>query len=132
MGQLLKERGIIPQLIVSSDAFRAKTTARLVATELGYPENDIVLRHSLYLSSPQTMLDVLAETGAGKDHVMLVAHNPGMTDLANRLSDARIDNLPTCGVFMVEADIDDWTKLQHKPARFSGFLCPRQDLDKAS
>ena len=129
MGQLLKDRGISPDLIISSDANRAYTTARLVAQELGYPDENILLNHAMYLAAPGTLLEVLADSGKQHEHVMLVAHNPGMTELANRLSDASIDNLPTCGVFFVDADIENWHQVAGTQHRFAGFLCPRQDLD---
>lgn len=127
MGRLLQTKGIRPDLIISSDANRALTTARLVATELGYPEAAIRQSHAMYLAPPSTLLDVLAQYGNEHAQVMLVAHNPGMTELANYASDARIDNLPTCGVFMIDVE-GDWAELTKKPGRFAGFLSPKQDL----
>ena len=59
---------------------------------------------------------------------MLVAHNPGMTDMANRLSDASIDNLPTCGVFVVDAEADNWSDLADGRGDFVDFWCPKRDL----
>ena len=128
MGKLLRARGIQPKLIISSDARRALTTARLVAAELNYRDADIRQVHALYLAPPSTMLDVLTDHAPDCDDVMLVAHNPGMTDLANYASDASIDNLPTCGVFVIELD-GDWTGLTKKPGRFAGFFSPKQDLE---
>ncbi|MGI9289884.1 MAG: SixA phosphatase family protein [Gammaproteobacteria bacterium] len=129
MGVLLKNNDIRPDVIISSDAKRAQTTARLVAAEIGYPDDDIRLNNALYLSSPNTMLDVLASEAANDKNVMLVAHNPGMTDLANYLSDARIDNLPTCGVFMVTQDNDNWQQMANREGKFEAFYCPKKDLN---
>ena len=128
MGRLLRENQLVPQLVISSDANRAQTTARLVAAELGYDEQQIRLSNALYLAAPRTMLELLAEVDADTESVMMVAHNPGMTDLANRLSDARIDNLPTCGVFVVDFDTPDWTAVGDRPGTFVYFWCPRQHL----
>ncbi len=128
MGRLLHAKGLCPDLIISSDAKRALTTARLAAAELDYPVESILLSHALYLAPPETLLEVLVEYGGDAEQVMLVAHNPGMTDLANRASDARIDNLPTCGVFLIDVDTD-WADLKQKPGRFAGFFSPKQDLD---
>lgn len=128
MGALLKKHAIKPAVIISSDAKRAQSTARLVAAELDYPADHIRLNHALYLSSPATMLEVLTETAPDDSDVMLVAHNPGMTDLANYLSDASIDNLPTCGVFIVTQEANSWNELGNSSANFSAFYCPKQDL----
>ncbi len=128
MGELLVKQCICPQLIISSDAKRARTTAELVAQKLGYKLDRIVHNHALYLAPPSTLLEVLLRNAADHDHVMVVAHNPGMTDLANRLSNARIDNLPTCGVFMVESGQDNWEQLAEGNNTFAGFFSPKQDL----
>jgi phosphohistidine phosphatase len=128
MGKLLRDKSICPALIISSDAVRALTTAQLVARELGYPIDRIRTNHALYLASPDTLLEVLSSEGDDYTDVMLVAHNPGMTELANRIVAKRIDNLPTCGVFMIETDLPVWGALMDKPGSFTGFLSPKQNL----
>lgn len=128
MGKLLRQQGLRPDLIISSDALRAKITAELIARELEYPLTDIRFNHGMYLAAPATLLAALADTDESRSCVVLVAHNPGMTELANQLSDARIDNLPTSGVFMTELDNGNWSDFGHAPARFAGFLSPKQNL----
>ena len=118
MGALLRERGVCPQRIISSTANRARTTAELAA------------RDELYHASASTMLEVLADLGNGADEVILVAHNPGITSLANRIAtDARIDNLPTAGFFYVEADVSRWEDLASDGGRLLFFVAPKTDLD---
>jgi phosphohistidine phosphatase len=129
MGKLLFQKGIQPDLIISSDAVRALTTAKLIAQELGYPVERIHTNHALYLAPPNVLLDALSSSSSDCETLLLVAHNPGMTELANRLSEARIDNLPTCGVFIVESDAPDWTTFGKTAGSFTGFLSPKQDLD---
>ena len=128
MGKLLGQQGVRPDLIISSDALRARITAELIAREVGYPLADIRLSHALYLAAPATLLAALAEVDESLRCVALVAHNPGMTDLANQLSDARIDNLPTSGIFMTELDEGKWSDFGRRQARFAGFLSPKQNL----
>ena len=129
MGKLLLEKGIRPDVIISSDAARAITTARLVARELDYELDDIRQNNALYLAPPSALLDVLKETAANDQDVMLVAHNPGMTELANLLSDRHIDNLPTCGVFVIESDTENWEQLANTPGTCADFFCPKTDLN---
>jgi phosphohistidine phosphatase len=111
MGQRLKARGARPSLILTSPADRAKKTARSVARELDYPQEFIQKEDDLYLASPETLIAVVSRQENGFNDIMLVAHNPGITDLANRLGDMRIRNVPTCGVVAVDVDITEWTEL---------------------
>ena len=49
--------------------------------------------------------------GTNYNDVMIVGHNPGLTELASRICPVEIDNIPTCGIFAVDADIDEWADL---------------------
>lgn len=125
MGEQLRKRGLRPQLILSSPALRAITTARLVAAELGYEAKSIVTDTNLYLASPATILDVLRAKGAACTDVMLVGHNPGLSELANRIGDVSIDNIPTCGAFTVELHADSWDALGKAAGQLAWFDYPK-------
>ncbi|MBS0343399.1 MAG: histidine phosphatase family protein [Proteobacteria bacterium] len=106
MGKRLKKRGVKPDLIASSPALRALTTAQLLADEIGYQREDIVVDERLYASSPDTLLAIICAIGDHVDSVMLFGHNPEFTDLAHRLSSEVID-MPTCAVaeFLFDAKV---------------------------
>ena len=108
MGKRLKAHGIRPSLIVSSPANRAWTTARIIATEIGYPIEFLQREKGLYHASVDQILDVIASQDEGFNNLMIVGHNPGLTDFANFLSPGLTNNLPTAGVVTVEIDRDDW------------------------
>ncbi len=95
MGKRLTDRGVQPDLLVSSPALRALTTAQLIADELGYKRKDIVVDERLYASSPDNLLAVICALDDRLDRVMLFGHNPEFTDLAHRLSSTIIE-MPTC------------------------------------
>ncbi|MFE5670770.1 SixA phosphatase family protein [Agromyces sp. NPDC056523] len=97
MGRRLRERGIAPDAILSSTAVRARSTAEAIAEELGAADGVLALDERLYGSSPETILSVVAEVDDELTTVLVVAHDPGMSDLANRLS-GDIEHMPTCGV----------------------------------
>jgi phosphohistidine phosphatase len=107
MGERLAKREIEPDLIVSSPATRAILTAETIAREIDYPEEDIRADERLYGASSFELIKIIQELGDHLDHVMLLGHNPGLTDLANDLG-CDIDNIPTCGVVELEFDIDSW------------------------
>jgi len=97
MGKRLADRKVKPDLLVSSPALRALTTAQLMADELGYERKDIMVDERLYASSADSLLAVVRELDKSLGSVMLFGHNPEFTDLAHRLS-AEITNMPTCAV----------------------------------
>ena len=108
MGRRIGDAGIRPSLIVSSPAVRAWTTAKIIAEQIGYPREFLQRERDLYLASLNTLLDVVAAQESGFNNVMLVGHNPGLTDFANFLSPGLTHNVPTAGVVCVSIDTDDW------------------------
>jgi phosphohistidine phosphatase len=111
MGKRLAELGVRPSLLLTSPAKRARETARLIARELNYPLEFIQSESELYLATPETILQVVARQDNGFNDVMLFGHNPGITELANRLGDRNIDNVPTCGMVGIELDVKEWTEI---------------------
>lgn len=114
MGRRIAEHGIRPSLILSSPAKRAWTTAKIIAQEISYPLEFLQREDGLYLASLHDFLDVLVAQDPEFNSIMVVGHNPGMTDFANYLSPGLTGNLPTAGVVSVEIDQDHW-KLYERP-----------------
>jgi phosphohistidine phosphatase len=97
-----------------------------MARELKVPGSHVVEDERLYLASPTDLLHVIRELGGGVKHLMLVGHNPGLTDFANRLAaDDRIDNIPTCGTYTAQYDVDDWADLDWHTAQEAAFDYPK-------
>jgi phosphohistidine phosphatase len=113
MARRLRSRRLKPDLVLSSPAVRALTTAAVMARELKVPSACVVQDERLYLASPADLLAVVRELGGEAKHVMLFGHNPGLTEFANRLSASEhIDNLPTSGTFTAQFHIEAWPDLQ--------------------
>jgi phosphohistidine phosphatase len=117
MGRRIAEHGIRPSLIVTSPANRAWTTAKIIAQEISYPLEFLQRDDSLYLASLDEFLDVLVAQDNEFNSIMLVGHNPGMTDFANFLSPGLTQNLPTAGVVSVEIDQDHWNLYEQPKTR---------------
>jgi phosphohistidine phosphatase len=112
MGRRLKARDLKPDKMISSPAARAIATAKLIARELGIAASKIQQEERLYLASPKEILAVVHEHGQRAQHLMLVGHNPGFTEFADRVSSERdLDNLPTCAVYTLEFEIESWSEL---------------------
>ncbi len=111
MGARLAKLKIKPQLILSSPADRAISTARLMAPALGYPMGDIKTIDSLYHASDQQLLRVCNQfIEPGLESLMLVGHNPGLTDFSNMLCEEQIENIPTCGFIKISLNISNAVK----------------------
>jgi phosphohistidine phosphatase len=129
MGRRLMARGQTPDLLITSPARRAMSTARMAAREMGYPEERIIPESSLYHASAGSIFSVVNSLESLADHLMLVGHNPGFTDFANHLSTARIDNMPTAALFCVDFDVDDWGAVRAADGAFVYFDFPKNKSD---
>jgi phosphohistidine phosphatase len=113
MGRRMKERGLKPDKILTSPAVRALTTTTIMARELGVPASKVIQDERLYLAGVRSLLAVIRELGGAAKHLMVVGHNPGLTELADALSSERsIDNMPTCAVYTLEFDLENWSELE--------------------
>src|SRR4051812_29209603 len=108
IGRRITEYKQVPELIYSSPAVRALTTAKIIAASIEYPEASIVTDRKVYHSDSDSLLEIIRKFTDDKQCVMLVGHNPGLTQFANALLDATIDNIPTCGVIRGQLNITLW------------------------
>ncbi len=114
MGQRLKAKAILPDLILSSPALRALTTARLIAQEIDYAESDIETNLKIYEATTQDLVDIVRSLDDAHQFVMMVGHNPGFTDLNNYLTQEFISNMSTCGMSCLNLEIDSWCHLEKR------------------
>jgi len=111
MGERLAKRDVKPDLILSSPAVRALSTAEIIAEKLDYRRKDIVVTERLYAAEVDDLLDVIHQLGDKLERVMLFGHNPEFTELAHRLS-GEIAHLPTCAVAEFSFDAKSWAKIE--------------------
>ena len=126
MGQRINEAGIRPSLIVSSPAIRAWTTAKIVAEAISYPREFLQRENDIYMSSLSRLIKIVGKQDDGFNNLMLVGHNPGLTEFANYLIPNLTGNLPTCGVVSVSLDIDDWNLKGNPPAELLIYDYPKR------
>ncbi len=106
MGLLLREEDLVPDLIVSSTAKRARNTAEKAAESSGYG-GEIQFTDTLYLAAPASYIGVLREVSDDHSRVMVVGHNPGLEQLLNVLTGDE-SALPTAALACVTLPIDRW------------------------
>jgi len=110
MGALIRKQRLLPDLVISSDATRTRTTAAAMAAAAGYT-GETLFDARLYHASTAEILSVLrdvprADTGT----VMIVGHNPGLEELIRHLTNQRED-FPTAALAQITLPIDEWSEL---------------------
>jgi phosphohistidine phosphatase len=128
MGRLLRERGLKPDLIISSPARRARKTAKLFkdAGEFNAP---LVFDERIYEASPTTLLYVAAEADDSNSSIMLVGHNPGIEGTV-RLLTGQAEAMPTAAIAVIDLDIDGWKDISAGRGGLRAIFRPRDEMDK--
>ncbi len=112
-------------LLISSHAKRAYRTAKHFRSAFRMSKDNLWKDVRLYLATPQEIITVIREIPENYAKVAIFGHNPGTTDLANLISDDRIDNVPTCGVVKLQADIDQWCDWTVESTTMLDFYYPK-------
>lgn len=126
MGQMLSKKNIIVDTVISSPAKRAIDTARIITNNLGYTKN-IILDKNIYDASLSTLLSTIRNFDDNLKKIMLIGHNPGLTNLSNYLTKYFIENIPTCGVVVLEFD-KSWKDINPKDGNIIFFEYPKKNL----
>ena len=128
MAERILKRGIGIQCFASSTANRALTTAVYFAEAYGKSRKDILLFPELYHAPEETFYQVIAKLPYNCNTVALFSHNPGITGFVNNLTNTRIDNMPTCGIFAIKANTNEWNLFKRAEKEFWFFDYPKLDL----
>jgi phosphohistidine phosphatase len=86
LGRHLRAAGESPGLLMASPALRTRQTAEALASELSLPPEHIALEPRLYLAEAEEILGVIREAPVETTHLVVVGHNPGLSQLASWLA----------------------------------------------
>jgi phosphohistidine phosphatase len=123
MAERLLERGFNFDLIVSSPAKRAKSTAKYFAE--AYKVNQIQFEESIYEANTTALLKVVNGLDDAANTVIMFGHNPGFTDFTNELSHADIYNIPTAGMVLISFPFDSWKMVSKGTGELVFFDYPK-------
>ncbi len=112
IGTMLRDLGIIPDIMLTSTANRAHSTAVLVAEACGY-EADIDVRADLYHGSPMDYLRCLSQVSDEHGCAMIVGHNPCLEDLIFMLT-GQVEEMPTAAIAHIELPLETWQSISPK------------------
>ena len=124
VGRFLTDSGIIPDLVLSSTAVRALTTAKL-AEEAGEWGCDIVTSRDLYASDPGCVLDMIRETGTGVQRLLIAGHEPTWSTLVGWLIGGGRVRMPTAAVACLDLPRGDWIDLAPATCELRWLVTPK-------
>jgi len=127
IGERLREQRLRPRLVVTSPAARTVQTARLIAAAVDYPSDEITLEDRLYLAQPAAIVNVIAAQSAAAETLLVVGHNPGLSELVHELlSEFDVDDLPTGAIVGLDyADADVWAQIAVASPSLSYYDFPK-------
>ncbi|MFH0894887.1 MAG: histidine phosphatase family protein [Bacteroidota bacterium] len=129
MAEFLLEKNISFDLIISSPALRAKTTAVIYADKLGYKKDEIQLEQRIYEADINDLVDIFKLIPDNNNHVAIFGHNPTFTYLIEYLTEYEIENLPTCGIACIEINTDHWSQVNSQINKVSFLIFPKMLRD---
>ncbi|MEO6948741.1 MAG: histidine phosphatase family protein [Ginsengibacter sp.] len=127
MAERIKKNIPLIDAFVASTAKRARKTAKLFMKVYGEKENKLIEEASLYEAPMQQYYRVIEKLDNSFNTVAIFAHNPGITDFVNSLDCTPVYNMPTCGVYAIEIDIDDWSDFEAGAKRLLFFDYPKNE-----
>lgn len=127
MGKLLRQSSDLPDVIISSPAKRALSTAKLFASELGYTKENIVVIEELYMGDESDFIKIIQNIKDSANSIMLFGHNPGITYFASFISDSNIENIPTAGIVRIDFNIKSWEEIGRTKGSLILFEYPKKN-----
>jgi len=124
MGEALHERRIKFDQVLCSSAIRARQTLARLNEALELEDESIRYLDDLYCAPVATLLEIIQQVDNSKHHIAIIAHNPGLEDLAARLSNER-KTFSTCSVMQIEFDMQDWREINRTTGTQQLFLSPK-------
>ena len=130
MGKLISERGEKPELLISSPANRAFSTAKVFASAMGLHETDVLIKDTIYGAGVHQLLELVHNQDDLRSSVMIFGHNPTFTLFGNMLSGENIMNIVTCGVVRIDFEFSSWKNIDFNSGRMVFYEYPKKHTDK--
>lgn len=124
MGMNLNNKELPFDIIITSPAQRALTTASLIAEQIRYDTSRIHINQEIYDASVRTLLQVVNQLKDEWNNVLLIAHNPTVTYLAEYLTKSEIGNMTTCGIVTIKFDVDQWALVSEGSGEMVSYEYP--------
>ncbi len=95
--------------IISSSSKRTILTYEYFKNKINF--NNELFTDELYHASSKTVISIIKDTNSDINSLMLLGHNPGLTETVNYLTNHHLYNLPTTGIIIVKFNVSSWSKI---------------------
>jgi phosphohistidine phosphatase len=121
----LREEGLMPEMILSSDPPRALETAKIFVKKLKFEGPEIILNEKIYSAdNAESLLEIIKALDEKYNSVMMVGHDPTLSALAHLLAKSFTFELPKAGVLGIECKKKKWTDIVPKINQIQLFMAP--------
>jgi phosphohistidine phosphatase len=128
MASFLRKKNIFPDLIISSPAVRALSTAEIFADEFQYKRDNIISDEKIYEATMRELMTTIREIKDEYNTVMLFGHNPGISNIVNLIGNKFLPAIPTCAVAGVELKVNSWSEVERSCGKIILFEYPKKSL----
>jgi len=125
MASYLEQSAYVIDQIISSDAARALATATEYKNCLT-PDEEIIHKHSLYMASHLDIAEVVQNISSKYSSVMIVGHNPGMSEIVDYYVAGSVQDMPTCSIAVIQFDVSDWKEIKIGKGDLLAFEYPKK------
>lgn len=129
MGKYLFRKSVMPDIIVTSPASRARLTALLLASEVQNLSLGMMEERRIYAATLSTLVHLIQSWDHGWEKVMLVGHNPSVSDLSTWLIGGEVGHVPTCTVMEISLRVPNWVAIASGCGNLAFKWTPRDVLD---
>jgi phosphohistidine phosphatase len=126
MGEFMRAKGLVPEVIIASPARRARMTAEKAASA-GEFEAEIQFDERIYGAGANSLTYIVAEIEDSFETAMIVGHNPGFEMLVRALT-GEGDRMPTAALAVIDLDIEGWSGVRTGAGSLRGLFLPREIL----
>lgn len=131
ISEWLQKQKIPVDLIITSPAVRAIQTALIISRALKYPAYRLELNDQLYNGDYTKLVKFLQSMDNRYDNIMLIGHDPALTNLYNHLTKETVDKFPSSGFAYMQVKSESFSSLKKGSCKSKFFKSPKK-LSKKS
>lgn len=122
---LIKKK-VSPDLLITSSALRCRETAGYIARGLNYPISEIQVNKEIYQANVVSLFNIFFDLSDQYKSIIIVGHDPSLTNFINQFTSSPIDYLPTSGVVCIEFETDKWDFIHNSAYEIKYMVFPKQ------
>ncbi len=125
LGKYLSGRHIKPDAIICSPALRSVKTARGVAKAIGVSKKDIHVINGIYEADAMSLFSIIKDLDNSLGDVVLVGHEPGLSEVIKLLTGKTIEKFPTCAAYRINFNIEHWSAIKSGTGKCEFYVNPK-------